>query len=126
MLCWADPVSDAICVVLGVTRFAIGTESLGISTLFAATQRSHAAPTSGRGHRRAASVPPSSSAAVKYKTIVDGSGTAAAAEIVTVPGVLVKGTADVSVPVLKLKLSKKVPMLPSIEPLPLGGTRLTE
>src|SRR5438045_3538661 len=62
--------------------------------------------------------------ALRPETIVVGSGIAKA-PIVTVPGVLVKGTAEVSAPVEKLKSSKKVDGLELIEPLPEGGTRLT-
>ena len=61
---------------------------------------------------------------VSAKAIELGSGTVAA-EIVTVPGVLVNGTAEVSTPVLKLYRSKYVWVLLLIEPLPLAGMRLT-
>ena len=71
-------------------------------------------------------MPASTSIPVNAEMIVLGSGTATAAEIVTVPGVLVKGTAEVSPPVLKLKKSKNVWLLLFIEPLPVAGTRLIE
>jgi hypothetical protein len=45
--------------------------------------------------------------AVNPETIDDGSGIEAA-EMMTVPGVLVNGTAESSAPVLKSKLSKKL------------------
>jgi hypothetical protein len=74
--------------------------------------------------RVAPKTPARTSAAVTPEMIEAGSGTAAA-EIMTVPAVLVKGTAEVSCPVSKLKLSKNVCVLVFIEPLPDGGTRLT-
>jgi hypothetical protein len=61
--------------------------------------------------------------AVRPETIAVGSGMAEA-PIVTVPGVLVNGTTEVSVPVEKLNTSKKVDVLELIEPSPVGGTRL--
>ena len=57
------------------------------------------------------------------ETIEDGSGMTEEV-IVTVPGVLVKGTNEVSVPVEKSITSKKVDELELIEPSPEGGTRL--
>ena len=62
--------------------------------------------------------------AVRPGMIEAGSGMEAPV-IITVPDVLVKGTAEVSPPVLKLSTSKNVWLL-LIEPLPLVGTRLIE
>ena len=62
-------------------------------------------------------------AAVRPEKIADGSGMAEAV-ILTVPGTLVKGTAEVSPPVEKSKTSKKVEGLEPIKPVPVGGMRL--
>jgi hypothetical protein len=63
-----------------------------------------------------------SASAVRAETSESGSGTAEAV-IVTIPGVLVKETAEVSPPVEKANTSKKVDVLQVIKPLLEGGTR---
>src|SRR5262249_21321129 len=76
-----------------------------------------------RRRRYAPRKPATRASPIRPETIEPGSGTVRA-EIVTVPGVLVKGMAEVSAPVEKSNTSKKVDVLELIEPSPEAGTRL--